>query len=58
MTNLLLGYAIVEGVIGLLGLLFHQVSIGVTSWAFDSGAAGGSIRSSGRSSRNGRWARS
>ncbi len=34
--NLLLGYAIVEGVIGLLGLIFHTTSIGVTSWAFDS----------------------
>lgn len=33
--NLLLGYAIVEGVIGLLGLVFHKTSIGVTGWAFD-----------------------
>jgi spermidine synthase len=34
--NLLLGYAIVEGVIGLFGLLFHRVSIGTMDWAFDS----------------------
>ena len=34
--NLLIGYAIVEGVIGLFGLLFHSTSVGVTSWAFDS----------------------
>ncbi len=34
--NLLLGYAIVEGVIGLLGLVFHSTSVAVTSWAFDS----------------------
>ncbi|HSD74470.1 MAG TPA: fused MFS/spermidine synthase [Steroidobacteraceae bacterium] len=34
--NLLIGYAIVEGVIGLLGLVFHSTSIAVTSWAFDS----------------------
>jgi predicted membrane-bound spermidine synthase len=34
--NLLLGYAIVEGVIGLFGLLFHPVSIEVTGWAFNS----------------------
>jgi spermidine synthase len=33
--NLLIGYAIVEGVIGLLGLTFHKTSIFVTSWAFD-----------------------
>ena len=35
LKNLLLGYAIVEGVIGLFGLLFHKTSIGVTAWAFD-----------------------
>jgi predicted membrane-bound spermidine synthase len=35
-ANLLVAYAIVEGIIGLLGLLFHKVSIGVTSWAFES----------------------
>ena len=35
-TNLLLGYAIVEGVIGLMGLIFHGTSIGVTSWVFES----------------------
>jgi spermidine synthase len=34
--NLLLGYAIVEGVIGLMGLLFHSTSVTVTTWAFDS----------------------
>jgi predicted membrane-bound spermidine synthase len=34
--NLLLGYAIVEGVIGLIGLIFHGTSVAVTSWAFDS----------------------
>jgi spermidine synthase len=34
--NLLLGYAIVEGIIGLCGLLFHQVSTGAMAWAFDS----------------------
>lgn len=34
--NLLLGYAIVEGVIGVLGLVFHKTSIGVTGWAFES----------------------
>jgi predicted membrane-bound spermidine synthase len=33
--NLLIGYAIVEGVTGLLGLTFHKASILVTSWAFD-----------------------
>jgi len=33
-VNLLLAYAIVEGVIGLLGLVFHKTSVGVTSWAF------------------------
>src|SRR5215475_1593841 len=33
--NLLIGYAIVEGVIGLFGLLFHKASIATTSWAFD-----------------------
>jgi predicted membrane-bound spermidine synthase len=36
LTNLLIAYAIVEGVIGLLGLVFHRTSIGVTAWAFDS----------------------
>lgn len=35
MLNLLIGYAIVEGVIGVLGLIFHKTSIFVTSWAFD-----------------------
>ena len=35
MMNLLIGYAIVEGVIGLLGLVFHRTSIFVTSWAFE-----------------------
>src|SRR5690606_37383133 len=35
-TNLLLGYAIVEGVIGLFGLVFHNLSVGATNWAFDS----------------------
>src|SRR4249920_2878035 len=35
MLNLLLGYAIVEGAIGLFGLLFHKASIATTSWAFD-----------------------
>ncbi|HZF25247.1 MAG TPA: fused MFS/spermidine synthase [Steroidobacteraceae bacterium] len=35
MRNLLLGYAIVEGIIGLLGLIFHKTSILATSWAFD-----------------------
>ncbi len=33
--NLLLGYALIEGLIGLLGLVFHRTSIVVTSWAFD-----------------------
>ncbi len=32
--NLLLGYAIVEAVIGLLGLVFHTVSVATTTWAF------------------------
>src|SRR5690242_19583126 len=35
-ANLLLGYAIVEGAIGFLGLIFHRTSMGVTSWAFES----------------------
>ena len=35
MLNLLIGYAIVEGAIGLFGLLFHKASIATTSWAFD-----------------------
>lgn len=35
-ANLLLGYAIVEGVIGLLGLTFHRSSVGITAWVFDS----------------------
>ncbi len=35
LRNLLIGYAIVEGVIGLLGLVFHATSIAVTSWAFE-----------------------
>jgi spermidine synthase len=34
--NLLLGYALVEGIIGLLGLVFHRTSLGATSWLFDS----------------------
>lgn len=34
--NLLLGYAIVEGIIGLLGLVFHPTSVGATSWVFES----------------------
>src|SRR5215475_4454306 len=34
-ANLLTGYAIVEGIIGLLGLIFHQTSVATTSWAFD-----------------------
>ena len=34
-ANLLLGYAIVEGIIGLLGLVFHRASTGMMSWAFD-----------------------
>ncbi len=33
--NLLLGYALVEGIIGLFALLFHQVFIGTTELAFD-----------------------
>jgi len=33
--NLLLGYAIVEGIIGLLGLVFHATSVSVTSWVFE-----------------------
>lgn len=33
--NLLLGYALVEGVIGLFALLFHQVFIGTTELAFE-----------------------
>ncbi len=35
-ANLLMGYAIVEGVIGLLGLVFHRTSTGLMSWAFES----------------------
>src|SRR6185295_7218028 len=35
-VNLLLGYAVVEGAIGILGLLFHRTSVAATSWAFDS----------------------
>jgi spermidine synthase len=35
-SNLLLGYAIVEGVIGLMGLIFHSTSTGVTGWVFNS----------------------
>src|SRR5687767_13526881 len=35
-TNLLLGYAIVEGVIGLMGLIFHGTSTSVTGWVFNS----------------------
>lgn len=34
-ANLLLGYALVEGIIGLLGLLFHRVSLGTTAWLFE-----------------------
>jgi predicted membrane-bound spermidine synthase len=34
-VNLLIGYAIVEGIIGLFGLLFHKTSVLITSWAFD-----------------------
>jgi spermidine synthase len=33
--NLLLGYALVEGIIGLFALLFHQVFVGTTELAFD-----------------------
>jgi spermidine synthase len=33
--SLLLGYAIAEGAIGVFGLVFHAVSIAVTTWAFD-----------------------
>src|SRR5262245_25757832 len=33
--HLLLGYAIVEGIIGVLGLVFHSVSIATTAWTFD-----------------------
>ena len=36
LTHLLIGYAIVEGAIGVLGLIFHRTSIGITSWAFAS----------------------
>jgi predicted membrane-bound spermidine synthase len=36
LRNLLLGYAIVEGVIGLFALLFHVVFRGASAWAFDS----------------------
>ena len=35
-ANLLMGYAFVEGVIGLLGLVFHRTSTGLMSWAFES----------------------
>lgn len=34
--NLLMGYVIVEGVIGFLGLIFHSVYGATTAWAFDS----------------------
>jgi predicted membrane-bound spermidine synthase len=34
--NLLLGYVLVEGVIGLMGLGFHRVYVSSTAWAFDS----------------------
>jgi spermidine synthase len=35
MVNLLIGYAMVEGIIGLFGLIFHKTSIATTAWAFD-----------------------
>src|SRR5215813_563702 len=35
LTNLLLTYAVVEGIIGLFGLVFHPVFVGGTSWAFE-----------------------
>ncbi len=35
-TNLLLGYAIAELVIGILAIVFHRVFVSVTGWAFDS----------------------
>ncbi len=34
-ANLLLGYAIVEGVIGFFGLVFHRISTSSMAWAFD-----------------------
>ncbi|MEX2353001.1 MAG: spermidine synthase [Gammaproteobacteria bacterium] len=35
-ANLLLGYAIIEGVIGLFGLVFHPLFQSVLAWSFDS----------------------
>ncbi len=36
LKNLLLAYAIVEGVIGAFGLVFHDIFVSVLAWAFDS----------------------
>src|SRR5688572_32730219 len=33
--NLLVGYAVAEGVIGLFALMFHRVFVGATDFAFD-----------------------
>ena len=33
-TNLLLGYAIVEGIIGLMAILFHSIYVGATDFAY------------------------
>jgi spermidine synthase len=33
--QLLLGYVVVEGVIGVLGLVFHALFVGMTDWSFD-----------------------
>ena len=33
-TNLLLGYAIVEGIIGMMAILFHSVYVGATDFAY------------------------
>ncbi|MDH5324599.1 MAG: fused MFS/spermidine synthase [Gammaproteobacteria bacterium] len=34
--NLLLGYAIAEGLIGTAALLFHPLFVGITGWSYDS----------------------
>lgn len=35
LRNLLLGYVVVEAVIGVMGLAFHGASVAATAWAFD-----------------------